>query len=87
MNNLGYISVDKLIEFANNHINKTIDANDIARFPRADVEEVRHGEWILCACKRYEIFINLFSKPNLKPITVNIISHFYSSFPSIFAPQ
>lgn len=44
MNNLGYISVDKLIDFANNHINKTIVANDIARFPRADVEEVRHGE-------------------------------------------
>ena len=46
MNNLGYISVDKLIDFANNHINKTIDANDIARFPRADVVEQRHGEWI-----------------------------------------
>ena len=46
MNNSGYVSVDKLIDFANNHINKSIDANDIARFPRADVEEVIHSKWI-----------------------------------------
>lgn len=46
MSNLGYISVDKLIDFANNHINKTIDANDIVRFPRADVKERKYGKWI-----------------------------------------
>lgn len=46
MSNLGYISVDKLIEFANNHV-AGIDANDIARFPRADVEKIRHAKWIL----------------------------------------
>lgn len=45
MNSLGYVSVDKLIEFANNHI-AGIDANDIARFPKAEVEEVRHGKII-----------------------------------------
>lgn len=44
MNSLGYVSVDKLIEFANNHV-AGIDANDIARFPKADVEEVKHGKW------------------------------------------
>lgn len=35
-----YIDADKLMEFANNTKDKTIDANDIARFPTADVEEV-----------------------------------------------
>ena len=34
---MAYIDADKLIEFANNHKDKMIDANDIARFPRADV--------------------------------------------------
>lgn len=32
-----YIDADKLITFANNHKNKMIDANDIARFSTADV--------------------------------------------------
>lgn len=35
-----YIDADKLIKFANNSKDKTIDANDIARFPTADVVEV-----------------------------------------------
>ena len=35
-----YADVDKLIEFANNSKDGTIDANDIARFPAADVVEV-----------------------------------------------
>ena len=39
MNGYGYIDADALIEFANNHIGG-IDANDIARFPAADVEKV-----------------------------------------------
>ena len=42
----GYIDSNKLIDFCNNHISKTIDANDIARFPTADVAEVKHGKFI-----------------------------------------
>ena len=41
-----YIDADKLIEFANNTKDKTIDANDIARFPAADVRENVRGEWL-----------------------------------------
>lgn len=41
-----YIDVDKMIEFANNTKDKTIDANDIARFPAADVRESVRGKWI-----------------------------------------
>ena len=41
-----YIDADKLIKFANNTKDKTIDANDIARFPTADVRENVRGEWI-----------------------------------------
>ena len=41
-----YIDADKLIELANNTKDKTIDANDIARFPAADVRENVRGEWI-----------------------------------------
>lgn len=44
-NDLGYVSVSDLIEYANNHV-AGIDANDIARFPRADVQEVKHAKWI-----------------------------------------
>lgn len=40
-----YIDADKLIEFANNTKDKTIDANDIARFPAADVRENVRGKW------------------------------------------
>ena len=40
-----YIDADKLIEYANNTKDKTIDANDIARFPAADVRENVRGEW------------------------------------------
>lgn len=35
-----YIEVFSLMEFANNQKDKTIDANDIARFPWADVVKV-----------------------------------------------
>ena len=35
-----YIDADKLMNYANNMKDKTIDANDIARFPTADVVEV-----------------------------------------------
>lgn len=41
------IDVDALCEFANNTKDKTVDANDIMRFPTVDVEPLRHGEWIL----------------------------------------
>lgn len=34
-----YIDADMLIKFANNSKDKTIDANDIARFPTADVRK------------------------------------------------
>lgn len=40
-----YIDAEKLCEFARNHINKSVDCNDIMRFPTADVQEVRHGHW------------------------------------------
>lgn len=34
-----YINAYKLMEYANNQKDKTVDANDIARFPHADVVE------------------------------------------------
>ena len=40
-----YMDAEKLCEFARNHINKSVDCNDIMRFPTADVQEVRHGRW------------------------------------------
>ena len=40
-----YIDAEKLCEFARNHINKSVDCNDIMRFPFSDVQEVRHGHW------------------------------------------
>ena len=40
-----YIDAEKLCELAKNHINKSVDCNDIMRFPFADVQEVRHGHW------------------------------------------
>ena len=57
-----YINAEKLCEFARNHINKSVDCNDIMRFPFADVQEVKHGKWELigknvskctsCGCAR-----------------------------------
>lgn len=57
-----YIDAEKLCEFARNHINKSVDCNDIMRFPFADVQEVKHGKWELigknvskctsCGCAR-----------------------------------
>ena len=35
-----------LLEFAHNHVNGTVDCNDIARFPAVDAEPVQHGHWI-----------------------------------------
>ena len=42
-----YIDAEKLCELARNHIDRTVDCNDIMRFPFADVQEVRHGKWEL----------------------------------------
>lgn len=35
-----YIDADKLCELARNHIDRTVDCNDIMRFPLANVVEV-----------------------------------------------
>lgn len=40
------ISRKALMQFAHNHINGTIDCNDIARFPAVDVAPAVHGRWI-----------------------------------------
>ena len=40
---MGYVSVDKLLNYANNQKDHMLDANDIARFPTADVAPVVHG--------------------------------------------
>ena len=45
MNN-DLISRSALMELARNHIGRTVDCNDIARFPGVDAEPVRHGKWI-----------------------------------------
>ena len=57
-----YIDAEKLCELARNHINRSVDCNDIMRFPFADVQEVKHGKWELigknvskctsCGCAR-----------------------------------
>jgi len=47
-----YVEVYPLMEFANNMKDKSIDANDIARFPWADVRENIHAHWILDDPKR-----------------------------------
>ena len=38
------IDANALMEFAHNHVNSMIDCNDIARFPAAKAESVRHTE-------------------------------------------
>lgn len=40
------IDAAALCEYANNQKSKTIDANDIMRFPTVDAEPVRHGRWL-----------------------------------------
>ena len=44
MNNYGYVDVGKLADFANN-TTIGLTANDIMRFPKADVQPVKHGRW------------------------------------------
>lgn len=43
-----YIDAEKLCELARNHISKSVNCNDIMRFPTADVQDVRHAKWIYC---------------------------------------
>ena len=40
------IDADVLMAYCNNQTEKTIAANDIARFPAVDAAPVVHGEWI-----------------------------------------
>lgn len=44
MTDYGYVDVGKLADYANNTIGG-LTANDIMRFPRADVQSVKHGYW------------------------------------------
>ena len=44
---------DALLEFARNHIDGKIDCNDIARFPYANAEPVRHARWQFEARGKY----------------------------------
>ena len=39
------IDANALMELARNHVGRTVDCNDIARFPILDYAPVRHGEW------------------------------------------
>lgn len=39
------IDADALMELARNHVNRTVDCNDIARFPTIDVAPVVHARW------------------------------------------
>ena len=39
------IDANALMEFARNHINQTIDCNDIARFPRINFESTPTAKW------------------------------------------
>lgn len=48
-----YIDADALANYANNQVGGTITANEIMRFPIADVEPVRHGRWIRGVSKGY----------------------------------
>lgn len=44
MNNYGYVDVGKLADYANN-TTIGLTANDIMRFPKADVQPVKRGKW------------------------------------------
>lgn len=41
------IDADALMELARNHVNRTVDCNDIARFPTIDAVPVVHARWAL----------------------------------------
>ena len=46
MSDYGYVDVGKLADYANNQATG-ITANEIMRFPRADVQPVIHAKWVL----------------------------------------
>ena len=46
------IDADALCEYANNQIDKTVDANDIMRFPCVDAVPVVHAEWVVSRTDR-----------------------------------
>lgn len=39
------IDADKLCEYARNQVSRSVDANDIMRFPIVEAELVRHAHW------------------------------------------
>ena len=45
MSDYGYVDVGELADYANNQTTG-ITANEIMRFPRADVQPIRRGRWI-----------------------------------------
>ena len=51
-----YIDAEKLCEFARNHINKSVDCNDIMRFPFADVQEVIRCKDCKYSCEEKPVF-------------------------------
>lgn len=69
------ISRSALLEFAHNHVNCTVDCNDIARFPGVDAEPVQHGKWIKgmlptyggWKCSLCNRSMQLLTKPNYCP--------------------
>lgn len=42
------IDAEKLCELARSHTTKSVDCNDIMRFPTANVQEAKHGKWLIC---------------------------------------
>ena len=42
----GYVNIDELMEYTENLKSKTIDCNEIARFPIADVAPIKRAKWV-----------------------------------------
>lgn len=51
-----YIDAEKLCELARNNIDGTVDANDIMRFPTADVQEVVRCKDCKYSCEEKPVF-------------------------------
>lgn len=47
MSDVRLIDADALMELARNHVNRTVDCNDIARFPTIETVPVVHGRWAM----------------------------------------
>ena len=60
-----YIEREALMNFAQNHVNKSVDCNDIARFPAADVAPVVHGEWVLVGTNEHDYETSVEEKCSL----------------------